>query len=292
MQIICSSKSFAFIKKNIKNQCISSFILSIKNYNLFNEYVYSCDEVFDVVKYIKKHDKTVIVDVAKLIHEDELQNIREIIVKLESAGVDLFMYSDFGLYQILCELGLKHKTMLYSNTYLTNVLDTKIYQEKNKFVVLSNQINTNELIHISKNAYSNQIVSAFGVAMIMYTRRPLLTNYFKYRNSDKDSGKTNYYLQEEYRDSLYPIIENENSTKIYDYGHYYLTTELSELPNNIDIIVSGELLKDKVYQIIIDKYVNYLKEGTKISFDDVDVILNKGAYSRKLTLLKGGNQDE
>ena len=98
-----------------------------------------------------------------------------------------------------------------SNTYLTNVLDTKIYQEKNKFVVLSNQINTNELIHISKNAYSNQIVSAFGVAMIMYTRRPLLTNYFKYRNSDKDSGKTNYYLQEEYRDSLYPIIENENS---------------------------------------------------------------------------------
>ena len=64
------------------------------------------------------------------------------------------------------------------------------------------------------------------------------------------------------------------------------------MPNNIDIIVSGESLKDKVYQIIIDKYVNYLKEGTKISFDDVDVILNKGAYSRKLTLLNGGNQDE
>lgn len=292
MQIICSSRSFNFIKKHIKNDLINSFILSLEGFNLFSEYVYSYDELKTTISYLKKNNKQVIVDIAKLVHEDELKKLEEIIAKLNLLNVDYFMYSDFGVYYLLKKLGLVSKTMLYSNTYLTNTFDTKIYQEKNALVVLSNQINTSELINISNNSYPNQVISAFGRALIMYTRRPLLTNYFKYRGSSLIPNRNNYALQEEFREDLYPIIENEHSTKIYDYGYYHLEEELKHMNQSANIIVSGELLSNVDYSKVLSFYTNILKGNEKENILDLNIKLNKGAYSRKLTLLKGGASNE
>ncbi len=292
MQIICSSRSFNFIKQHVKNDLISSFILSLEGFNLFSEYVYSYDELKTTISYLKKKNKQVIVDIAKLVHEDELKKLEEIIAKLNLLNVDYFMYSDFGVYYLLKKLGLVSKTMLYSNTYLTNTFDTKIYQEKNALVVLSNQINTSELINVSNNSYPNQVISAFGRALIMYTRRPLLTNYFKYRGSSLIPNRSNYALQEEFREDLYPIIENEHSTKIYDYGYYYLEEELKHMNQSANIIVSGELLSNVDYSKVLSFYTNILKGNEKENILDLNIKLNKGAYSRKLTLLKGGASNE
>lgn len=293
MNIICSSRSFSFIKKNIKNSLISNYILGIENYSLFYEFEYKLnDDLKEVISYLKKHNKKVIIDIARLFHEQELDQVVEVVKLLNSYDVDYFMYSDFGVYYILEELGLSNKTMLYSNTYLTNVQDTRIYQQKNSMVVLSNQINSEELINIVNKTYDNKVISAFGNALIMYTKRPLLTNYFKYRDLNKDGYKKRYSLQEEYREDLYPIIENQNSTKIYDFGHYYLLDEL-KLFSNVDIIVSGELLDNVSYNEVLKlytKFINYEIDSKEVlnGFEKLNVKINKGAYNRKLTLLKEG----
>lgn len=295
MKIISSSRSFSFLKKTIKNDLISSYILGIENYSLFSEYEYNLNEIKEVIKYLKKHNKKVIIDIARLFHEEEMDSLINLIKKLNSYDVDYFMYSDFGVHYILEELGLLKKTMLYSNTYLTNVLDTKIYQEKNGMVVLSNQINSEELINIVKKSYDNKVVLAFGNALIMYTKRPLLTNYFKYRGVNKEGHKKTYSLQEEYRDDLYPIIENKNSTKIYDYGHFYLLDELKEL-GNTDIIISGELLNNKEYMEVLNLYSSYINKNIEsndviLEFEKNNIKLHKGAYNKKLTLLKGVKEE-
>lgn len=294
MNIICNYRNSSFNKKIIKNDLISSYIISLEKYNLFTESTYNIEEVINITTYLKKHNKCVIIDVAKIVHQDELEDLENTIVLLSNSGVDYFMYSDFCVHYILSKNNLNHKSMLYSNTYLTNTLDTKIYQEKNAMVVLSNQINTDELVQISLNSCDNQVISAFGVALIMYTYRPLLTNYFAYRNQSYDSKKVNYSLQEEFRDDLYPIIECENSTKIYDFGHYYLFDELKQMNQNANIIVSGELLKDSQYLEVLNLYTKYLdntleEEQCVKALEQLNISLNKGAYTRKLTLTKGGN---
>lgn len=296
MNIICNYKNNTFVKKTINNKLITTYIISLDNFSLFTENTYQINCIKDIVNNLKKYQKKVIIDVAKIVHEDELSDLEEKILFLNDCGVDYFMYSDFGVYYILKKNNLIDKTMLYSNTYLTNTLDTRIYQEKNKMVVLSNQINAEELIKISKDSCPNQVISAFGLALIMYTYRPLLSNYFTYRAQIYDAKKKNYALQEEFREDLYPIIENCNSTKIYDFGHYYLFDELKQMNDSCDIIVSGELLSDKVYFEILDLYTKYLtsllnEEQCLEKLDVLNVKLNKGAYSRTLTLTKGGNQN-
>lgn len=294
MNIICNYRNSRFVKKTFKNEFIDSYIISLVNYCLFPDDSYTALEIVNISKELKSLNKKVIVDVAKIIHEDELKDLEEKIIMLANAGVDYFMYSDFGVHYILNKNDLSSKSMLYSNTYLTNTLDTKIYQEKNSLVVLSNQINSEELIKISNDSLDNQVISAFGLALIMYTYRPLLTNYFAYRGKTNDSKKANYSLQEEFRGDLYPIIENENSTKIYDYGYYYLFDELKQMNKSTNIIVSGELLSDSTYLAVLDIYKSYLNNNIKeeqaiLSLKELNLILNKGAYSRKLTLTKGGN---
>lgn len=294
MNIICNYRSEAFVKKTFKNEFINSYIISLNSFGLFTENTYTALEIVNITNKLKRYNKTVIVDIAKIIHEDELNDLEEKIMMLANAGVDYFMYSDFGVHFILNKNSLGSKAMLYSNTYLTNTLDTKIYQEKNSLVVLSNQINNEELIKISNDSFDNQVISAFGLALIMYTYRPLLTNYFAYRGKTNDAKKANYSLQEEFRDDLYPIIENENSTKIYDYGYYYLFDELKQMNQKANIIVSGELLKDSTYLEVLNVYTSYLnnninEEEALNSLKELNIILNKGAYNRKLTLTKGGN---
>lgn len=294
MKIICNYRSEAFVKKTFKNEFINSYIISLNSFGLFTENTYTALEIVNITNKLKRYNKTVIVDIAKIIHEDELNDLEEKIMMLANAGVDYFMYSDFGVHFILNKNSLGSKAMLYSNTYLTNTLDTKIYQEKNSLVVLSNQINNEELIKISNDSFDNQVISAFGLALIMYTYRPLLTNYFAYRGKANDAKKANYSLQEEFRDDLYPIIENENSTKIYDYGYYYLFDELKQMNQKANIIVSGELLKDSTYLEVLNVYSSYLnnninEEEALNSLKELNINLNKGAYNRKLTLTKGGN---
>lgn len=296
MKIISTFRSLNFSKKYFKNNNIEGFIIGLKGFNLLNEKSYLKNEIKEYVNLAKKYQKKTIVDVAKLVHEDQIEELLNNIKYLNEIGVDYFLYSDFGVYQLLKELGLTFKTILYSNTYLTNTLDTKIYQKKNAFVVLSNQVNSSELLNIYNNSYDNKIVNAFGRALIMYTRRPLLTNYFSYRKEEYNKNST-YYLEEEYRDSLYPIVENDNSTKIFDYGYYYLTDELKEMVNGVNILITGELLTNIQYEKVINSYCLFLDgiiDANKLisSLNEAGIILNKGAYERKLILRKGGNANE
>lgn len=290
MKIICSSRSFSFIKKNIKNDSIRYYILGLSNYALFLEYEYDLENIEEVIVYLKKHNKKIIIDVARIIHEDLIEDIKNKIIKLNMLDVDYFMYSDFGVFYILQELGLKNKAMLYSNTYLTNSFDTKIYQQQNGMVVLSNQVNIKELTYIINNSYDNKIIYAFGIALIMYSKRPLLTNYFKYRGINKNQFKKRYFLQEEFRNDFYPIIENENSTKIYDYGHFYLLNELNDF-KDFDILVSGELLSNRDYQEVLNLYSKFInneinQENVLVCFEKNKIKVNKASYGSELTLLK------
>ena len=59
-----------------------------------------------------------------------------------------------------------------------------------------------------------------------------------------------------------------------------------------NIIVSGELLSNVDYSKVLIFYTNILKGNEKENILDLNIKLNKGAYSRKLTLLKGGASNE
>lgn len=296
MKLVLEAINKSIIKK-YHCSTIWGYIVSIEGFSLDGAKNFSISELIELIDLIKKYNLKVIVNIARLFHEDELILLDQTIKDLPVEKIDYFMYSDFGVYQILENLGLKNKTLLYSLTYLTNVHDVKLYQELNGSVIISNQITSDELIKIANNAYENKFIMGFGKATIFYSRRPLLSNYFKYRGLKKDPTLTSYTLKEEYRDHKYHIIQNSHDTRILDYANYYLLNELKEIKNTSGIIISGSLLKTKQYEEVIKNYLAFISEKIDeqevlTNFKNLEIDAYKGAYANKLTLLKDGASDE
>ena len=206
--------------------------------------------------------------------------------------IDYFFYSDMGLYEILIENGFSEKTVYYAPTYMTNYYDVSLYQKFNNYVVISNQITSDEVIEIVDNTTDHVIVEAFGMACCFYSKRPLVTNYLKFKEYKMKNieGKL-ALLKEETRDNYYHLVEDQNGVRIFEENHYYLASELDQMKKVPYIMVHNlDLTKQNYYQVV-SLYNSYVSEDInsktlESELKKIVIPLYKGAYDNKTILLK------
>ena len=177
-------------------------------------------------------------------------------------------------------------------TYLTNSEDVNIYSDMNAYVVLSSEISSQELIDLSKQINKKTIVDLFGQNACFYSRRLLLTNYFLYRNIDKDPSKATYQVVEELREDFLPIIEDETGTRILEPFNHCLCEEIKELSNVEYGIIMLRNFKNCDAEIVVKAYNALVDDENADSFYKLmaenNIKVYKGAYNIKSVLLKGG----
>ena len=212
--------------------------------------------------------------------------------------IDYYLYSDLGFYQILVEKGMSDKAVYIAPTYLTNTSDINIFNKLNGYVVVSNQISSEELKEILNHVTKQVIVQAFGMACCFYSRRELVTNYFKFKNKKPLNfrGKLGN-LQEETRESEYHLVEDINGVRIFEEKHYYLAEELDDMINVSSLLISHFDIKNKDYLKIVSLYSDYVTKhlDSSILNDELNKLgipLYKGAYQNKTILLKAGVKNE
>ncbi len=250
-----------------------------------------------IVKLIHHHKKKIALDMERIYHEDDFTFIKMLIQNNTIKTIDYYVYSDLGIYQLIIEMGLAKKGIYRANTYLTNAKDVSIFQKLNQYVVASNQITSDELINLSNNVQSNLIIDAFGMGCCFYSRRPLLSNYLKFKNIlDKHYTNTVLKLQEETRDNYYHFIEDYNGVRIYEENYYALTDELSKVKCEY-LLLHHFNLKNNVFVKIVSLYNDYLNQAfNEITLEEalntLGIKIGKGAYGFKTVLLKGESNNE
>lgn len=228
----------------------------------------------------KKHK--ISLNINRLFHEDELESFQNYIKKINLENVKFIFYTDLGIYEILKSLGYQDKLIYDAHTYLTNANDVEIFSKLNKFVAISNQISTLEIEELLKKVSQKVVIHGFGKSIIFYSKRKLLTNYFKYRNFSYDPHKTNYSLKEEFRTDSYKIYEDEHGSYIYESGYYYLFEEFGSLTNVEYCLIHSTFLKQKEYEMIIDGYLT--NDINKIK--SLNIKISKSIMENKSVLLK------
>ena len=215
------------------------------------------------------------------IFDDEMLNKVLIDLKPYLKKIDFITFSDFGLFKLLKEAGFNN--LIYrAPSYLTNVCDVKLYHELVDNVVLSSEITFDELKHIINNIDFVPFIDCFGLNPIFYSRRPLITNFFDYKNYHDDAKLTSYFIKEETRNKKQRIYEDDNSTTIYDDSYYYLDMELKQLDKDYKAIIHLPFMDFDNGKKIIDAYLN----KTAINELELNIPLGKGAYNNKLILRK------
>ncbi len=266
----------------VLNSNADAYLIGVKDFSSECYHHYSIEEVKEIVLKVKENHKLAFIDLTNIFHDQDLPKVKAFIDSLEL--VDGFFYNDLGVMNLI----EKDKRVYFSSTYLTNQYDIQIVCDDNKYVLVSPELSLKELENIKYN--DQMFLLAFGPWEIFHSRRPLISNYFKYRCKEYDSNNQ-YHVIEEFRNDLYPIIEN-NGTKIYLNGYYYLGKELENKTSNL-LIKSFNLDSELVIKIT-NLYQTYLKCNEFNIEDELNKLgldLNKGLLYEKSILTKGGNNE-
>lgn len=293
MNLMCEISSFSELKKLSKYNQVKLVVLGCEFLSLNSTKKFDFNELENIIGYAHLHDIKVCLEAERLFHQDDIKYINLLFKNPVLSMIDYFMYSDLGFYQMMVERGWSNRLIYNAPTYMTNSYDVKLYQKLNNMVVISNQITSKELIEIANNVDDNLIIDAFGMACCFYSKRPLVSNYFVF----KDRKPINYVgkvakLQEETRTNYYNLVEDENGTRVFEEAHYALTNELEEIKKGNYLYIHHFEVKSNDYLNIVSLYNDYLNNRIDANnlnemITQIDFNIYKGAYGNKTVLLKG-----
>ena len=256
----------------------NSFIIGLKDYCV-NYYEASIE---DIKKVIDKYQKIeLFVGINKNIFNDDLPNLKNMIVELTKMNIKGLIFYDLSILNIVKELNLSIPLVVALVHLITNYNICNYYHEKGvEYAYLSSDITKDEIVEISKKSNIKLMTFFFGNLLITHSKRKLLTNFYEYYNIEH--RKNNGLIRENNKDEAYYIEENKIGTNV-------LTTKILngakffyELKDKIGYAVLDSNVRDNKFNNFLDVVELYnLALNGKISEEEF-VEKNKKIMGKEL----------
>ncbi len=273
---------------------IAAYLIGADGLSLRPSHIYDIRELKDIIKIIHKQGQQVIINACRIFSEFELTDLEKNLAAILTLLPDYIMYTDFAVKTILNKLCYDN-LIYYAPTYLTNSLDIEMVLSDNKMAVVSPYINFTDIISICEKVDQPLVINAFGKFAIFHSRRPLLSNYFKYRGLDLNPHD-NYQVVEELRSDYHNLVEDENGTHFYLEGFYYLLEELNKLPFDEYLLINTLFLDSNDTKMIVIGYLEALRGDAPAeivkTWQKNGISLTKGLLYKKSILVKGGEAND
>ena len=238
--------------KELKDVKIDAYLLPIKDLSVNYPSTFTLEEI----KKIKETKKEVFVFVNKNIQNNELDKLKETLIKLEELNLDGIIFYDIAVVQLKKELNLKTDLVWHQEHLTTNYATVNYWYKKGvKYAYLSSELTKREVEEIKKNTKAKIFVNVFGYIPIFTSKRHLLENY-QATFQTKEKG-TKMYKEGKY----YNIIDNQNGTFVYsDYilnvkekiNADYLVYNMNQIENIEEALnkeETGFLYKETIYKV-------------------------------------------
>lgn len=256
------------IKKYEKNA--QAFLFGLKNFS----YTTKINLNINQIKKIKQQtDKEIFIKIDKNIFNKDLEKLKQNLIELDKLNINGIMFYDLSVMSIAKNLNLKTPLIWNQNYFVTNYKTCNYYEKEGiQGAVISSEITKEEILEIRKNTKLTLFVNIFGYQMMAFSKRKLITNYFKYLKK-KNLKKKNYIIE---KHKKYRIIETQEGTiilsdKILNGIKYRQLFE----DNNINyLILDQTMIKDKPFLKILDIINNNKQEEIPIENTD-ELFLNK-----------------
>lgn len=256
------------IKKYEKNA--QAFLFGLKNFS----YTTKINLNINQIKKIKQQtDKEIFIKIDKNIFNKDLEKLKQNLIELDKLNINGIMFYDLSVMSIAKNLNLKTPLIWNQNYFVTNYKTCKYYEKEGiQGAVISSEITKEEILEIRKNTKLTLFVNIFGYQMMAFSKRKLITNYFKYLKK-KNLKKKNYIIE---KDKKYRIVETQEGTiilsdKILNGIKYKQLFE----DNNINyLILDQTMIKDRPFLKILDIINNNKQEEIPIKNTD-ELFLNK-----------------
>ena len=181
-----------------KEKGANAFIFGLKDYSSGYHNEVSIDEIKDIRSY---YDGELFIAINKNMFNDDLEELERLMKDLDNLNINGFLFYDIAVLSIHNRLNLKTPLVWNQTHMVTNYNTCNYYYDKGcEYGVIASEITLEEINEIKSKTKMKLFVNVLGYQVMGYSRRSLLSNYFKSIN--KPLKKDNY------------IIENNNEEYI------------------------------------------------------------------------------
>ena len=239
------------------NNGLDGLILPLENFAVDYFKYYSID---DIKKYKNTTDKLVFVVINKMIFNKELDNLLDVLKKIESINVDGVFFYDLAVFNLVKENKI-NINLIYNGTHMVTNSDTiNLYYDLGvKGTYLSNEITTDEVLNTRGNTKSDLIILLLGNPLVAMSRRSLLTSYFTNKNKSKDVIIT---IKEPKSGQEFLVKEDNNGTTFFYNRRLNLSNvykELEDVGINYGVIEQGDYSSYE-YKELINAFASFDKQ--------------------------------
>lgn len=241
-------------EKDIKNLIeldIDGVILPLKNLSVGSSFFMSLEDILNL-----KINKEKIVLINKIMHNKDLELLRDTLIKLNNSDVKKIIFYDLSVYTLSKELNINNIELVIGQDHLNrSIKSNNFYNELGiNYSYITSDITIDEIKEIKDNTKMKLFYTVYGRIPLFCSRRYLISNYLEYINKDKTDS--NYYIKNR-EDELY-INEEDNATLIYS-DIINLINKIDEL-DFIDYLVL-DFNNIEEYKETILKFKNKIKDG-------------------------------
>ena len=238
------------------NNGLDGIVLPLENFSVDYFKYYS---IYDIEEYRKNTDKLLYVVINKMIFNNELDNLLNVLKKLENIKVDGVFFYDLAILNLVKKNKI-NINLIYNGTHMVTNSDTiKLYYDLGvKEAYLSNEITKDEVLNIRHNTKSSLFILLLGNPVVAMSRRNLLTSYFANKNKSKNNLIT---IKEPKSGQEFIVKEDSNGTTFFYNRRLNLSNvykELVECGINYGIIEQGDYNSDE-YTELIKAYISFNK---------------------------------
>ena len=224
---------------------IDGIILPIEKYSVESVCSFDIEEIIDIKK---NNSCKVFVKINKNLFNDDIPEVKRILIELDNNNIDGVFFYDLAILQLKNELNLKID-LVWNQTHMVNNYKTcNYYYDKGvNYALLGKEITLEEIKEIISKSKINSIVEVVSIPSVGFSKRKLLTNYYKDINGKVNN---NIKVKEKVTDSFYNVIEDSNGTCFY-----------------LDTITNGTSIIKELYDCGC-KYILFREYGID-SFDEL-----------------------
>ena len=235
---------------------LDGVILPLENFSVDYFKYYS---ISGVKECRKSTDKLLYVVINKMIFNNELDSLLNILKELENIKVDGVFFYDLAVLSLVKENNLTIN-LIYNGTHMVTNSDTiNLYYDLGvKGAYLSNEITKDEVLNIRHNTKSDLFILLLGNPVAAMSRRNLLTSYFVNKNKSKEDLIT---IKEPKSGQEFLVKEDNNGTTFFYNKRLNLSNvykELVECDINYGIIEQGDY-SSLEYKELINAFINFNK---------------------------------
>ena len=151
-----------------------------------NAHNFSIDDIKEAVSYAHKLNKKVYVTVNIVFHENDLDGLKEYLLKLDEIGVDAIIVSDIIVMKLHQELNLKLELHISTQASTLNHETVKFYQSLGaKRIVLAREASKEDIKRIKDETGADLECFIHGAMCTSCSGRCVMSNYATLRDSNR-----------------------------------------------------------------------------------------------------------